>query len=195
MKRCYVCGRVKTFECFNKHSRNKDGLQQECKECRSRKRKEKVLNKPDKPREGVCLCCGETFVLLAKTRKYCSNNCKSKYNSTSLARVEWADKNLNKRMLYRAKYSAKKKGLPFNLEAEDIIIPEFCPVLGIKLAKSDHKQGGSSPSLDKIVPEKGYVKGNVRVISQRANLLKSNATIEELTMVLKDLTTILSEVD
>lgn len=97
-------------------------------------------------------------------------------------------------MAYRAKYKAKKKGLPFNIEPSDIIIPDYCPVLGIKLEKNDQKQGDSSPSLDKIVPEKGYVKGNVRVISQRANLLKSNATVEELTLVLKDLTTILTEV-
>lgn len=194
MKRCYVCGSVKGFECFNKHSRNKDGYQQECKDCRTKKRKDKVLNKPDQPRVGECLCCGKAFILLSKTRKYCSNNCRSIYNSTSIARINWADKNLDRRMVYRAKYSATKNGLPFNLSVEDISIPEFCPVLGLKLEKNDNKQGGNSPSLDKIIPEKGYIKGNVRVISQRANMLKSNATIEELKLVLKDLTSLLSEV-
>lgn len=44
-----------------------------------------------------------------------------------------------------------------------------------------------SPSLDRIDSSKGYVKGNVRVISARANMLKNNATVEELTLVLKDL--------
>jgi hypothetical protein len=44
-----------------------------------------------------------------------------------------------------------------------------------------------SPSLDRIDPSKGYVKGNVRVISARANLLKNDATVGELTLVLEDL--------
>ena len=43
------------------------------------------------------------------------------------------------------------------------------------------------PSLDRIDGAKGYVKGNVRVISHRANMLKNDATIEELELVLKDL--------
>ena len=194
MKRCYVCGRVKTFESFNKNSRNKDGVQQECKGCQARKRKEKVLNKPEQPRLGICVHCSKTFILLSKKRKFCSNNCRAGYNQTSLARLDWVENNLPSIMTYRAKYKAKKRGLPFNIEPSDIIIPDYCPVLGIKLEKNDQKQRDSSPSLDRIVPEKGYVKGNVRVISQRANLLKSNATVEELTLVLKDLTTTLTEV-
>lgn len=44
-----------------------------------------------------------------------------------------------------------------------------------------------SPSIDRIIPELGYTKGNIRVISNRANLLKSNATIEELQKVINDL--------
>lgn len=44
-----------------------------------------------------------------------------------------------------------------------------------------------SPSLDRLDSSKGYVKGNVRVISKRANQLKNNATVEEMRMVLADL--------
>lgn len=45
----------------------------------------------------------------------------------------------------------------------------------------------NDPSVDRIIPELGYTKGNVRVISNRANLLKNNASIEEIELVLEDL--------
>jgi hypothetical protein len=94
-------------------------------------------------------------------------------------------------MFHRAKVRAKKKGLPFNLELSDIIIPEFCPIFGMRLEKSQGKGAvDRSPSLDRIRSEKGYVKGNVWVISNKANTMKSNATVEELehlTAVLRSL--------
>lgn len=91
-------------------------------------------------------------------------------------------------MLRTSKHRAKKLGIDFNLTTDDICIPMCCPVLGIPLTKSD-KAGGSpdSPSIDRIDNTRGYVKGNVRVISNRANKLKSNATVRELELVLRDL--------
>ena len=72
---------------------------------------------------------------------------------------------------------------------EDIVVPDVCPVLGIPIQKNHGHQGyfDDSPSVDRIIPELGYTKGNVRVISNRANLLKNNAKIEELELVLEDL--------
>jgi hypothetical protein len=85
-------------------------------------------------------------------------------------------------MWVAAKARAKKKGLPFNLKfPEDIFIPSYCPIFGIKLEKG--LQGSpedNSPSLDRIVPELGYVRGNVAVISNRANRIKMDATYNEL---------------
>ena len=69
-------------------------------------------------------------------------------------------------------------------------IPEVCPVLGIPVNRGGvGKKGGrpDSPSMDRIDPTKGYIKGNVRVISNRANTLKCNATVAELEAVLADL--------
>ena len=83
--------------------------------------------------------------------------------------------------LFRAvRMRAKREGLPFNLEKSDIIIPTHCPVLGIELKCGKEKAANSSPSVDKVLPELGYTKGNVHVISLRANRLKSDATPEEL---------------
>lgn len=81
-------------------------------------------------------------------------------------------------MLVRAKGRAAKKGLAFSLTRGDVVIPEFCPVLGTKLGF-----GGpfdSVPSLDRIVQDRGYIPENVVVVSTRANILKRDATIEEL---------------
>lgn len=85
-----------------------------------------------------------------------------------------------KRLLIGAQKRAKDLQIPFNLEISDIIIPEFCPVLGLKLERNKgRKPGDNSPSLDRITPELGYIKDNVCVISWRANALKKNGTIEE----------------
>lgn len=42
------------------------------------------------------------------------------------------------------------------------------------------KNSPNSPSLDRIVPERGYVRGNVVIVSFRANRAKSDLTIAEL---------------
>lgn len=102
----------------------------------------------------------------------------------------------NKRPLYaavkRAKQRAKLKGLEFNLDDRLLFAPEFCPVLGLKLRYGvGHTIGGDSPSLDRIRPGGDYTMGNVRVISHRANTIKSDATIEELAAVLADLKNLL----
>lgn len=99
---------------------------------------------------------------------------------------KWEKENPESRVLRSAKYRAKRKNIPFNLEIEDIIIPEFCPVLGLKLEKGNERKNWNSPSLDRKIPALGYVKGNVRVISMRANTLKNNATSEELEKILED---------
>ena len=83
-----------------------------------------------------------------------------------------------------AKHRAKVKNVPFSIEPSDIKIPEFCPVFGTKIeygrCKVKGKTRANAASLDRIIPELGYVKGNVRVISYRANTMKSNASLEDI---------------
>lgn len=89
-------------------------------------------------------------------------------------------------MLTRAKRRAAKIGVPFELTSSDIEIPEICPILGIPIGVQQGSGRGpkdNSLSLDRIVPERGYVKGNVAVISQRANRIKNDASSEELRAV------------
>lgn len=79
-----------------------------------------------------------------------------------------------------ARSRARLNDIPFDIEESDVIIPEFCPILGIRLEVADTKRTDNSPSLDKIDPNLGYVKGNIQVISWRANNLKRDATRDEL---------------
>ena len=91
-------------------------------------------------------------------------------------------------MLSRARSRAKKKNMEFNLEESDIVIPPICPVLGIPLiVGSGGKRGPgiNSPSLDRVDNSKGYVKGNVRVVSNWVNVFKNEWTIELLEKVLE----------
>lgn len=92
----------------------------------------------------------------------------------------WRIKNYIPDMLRRARARARKESLVFNLRKEDLTIPEFCPVLGVRLGRSLGKKKETSPSLDKIIPELGYIKSNVQIISVKANWMKSNASPEEL---------------
>jgi hypothetical protein len=91
-------------------------------------------------------------------------------------------------VFHTAKKRARLKGTPFSLVLDDMPeIPEFCPVLGIRI-ESNTSSGpiDSSPSLDRINPLLGYVKGNVRFISNRANRIKADATLTELKLIVAD---------
>lgn len=73
----------------------------------------------------------------------------------------------------RARRRALRHGIDFDLPKSAIVIPDRCPVLGIHLAVSGQRSA-TSPSLDRIEPTLGYVVGNVRVISDRANRIKGD---------------------
>ena len=83
-------------------------------------------------------------------------------------------------LLRQAKRRAKVKKLEFNLTKEDIIIPDKCPIMNLKLEYKPYKFYEYSPSLDRIDNSKGYIKGNIQVISTLANRMKWNSTEQQL---------------
>lgn len=129
--------------------------------------------------------------LVGKTFRECTNkDCRLVFKITSKTVTLCPECNTKrvkstpeeKKMLNRAKERAKKSNVPFSITEKDIVIPEYCPIMGIKLEHHRGRSGAykNSPSLDRIIPEKGYVPGNVRVVSQLANQCKGNATPEEM---------------
>lgn len=107
----------------------------------------------------------------------------------SAATRRWEQKNPEKVLLRAAKARATKKNMEFNIDVSDIVIPECCPLLEIKLEfkRGSHGPHDASPTLDRIDSKKGYVKGNVWVISLMANKIKTNATVEQITLLSKNL--------
>ncbi len=97
----------------------------------------------------------------------------------------WRDESYStsQRMLNAANQRAKSKGLPFSLTLEDIVVPKNCPALGIPLRRGEGCTHDGSPQLDRLVPELGYVKGNVAVISKLANTIKQNASPKQIRAV------------
>ena len=86
------------------------------------------------------------------------------------------------KMYDNARQRSKRKGYAFDITTNYLIqiAPTYCPVFGWELKYGAGKLRYCSASIDRIVPDKGYVIGNVRIISSLANAMKSNASDEEL---------------
>lgn len=115
-------------------------------------------------------------------KRFYENNKEAALEHSSKTRKKSRAAHPEKYLLWGARDRAKSKGLPFNLELEDIFIPELCPVFNkpLKVNEGGRSHNPYSPSLDRVIPSLGYVKGNVQVISLRANKMKSDASFEEL---------------
>lgn len=92
-------------------------------------------------------------------------------------------RNARQHLVYDARARAKRNGIPCDITAEDLEWPTNCPVFGVELLYARGAEGGrrtNSATLDRRDNTKGYVKGNVFVISHRANRIKSDATPAEI---------------
>lgn len=121
---------------------------------------------------------------LAGSCKVCATQRANKWVKDNLdvvvSRKRERRSDVRKSLLENAQSRAASQNLPLNITIDDIEVPEVCPILGVRLTKAKGKAGPNSPSLDRIVPDKGYVIGNVQVISYKANAMKNNASIQEL---------------
>lgn len=125
-------------------------------------------------------------------KKYKRANAKLKDNPEKLMKYRDSLKkkthlNVEKTILNAARSRARRSNLEFNLTLEDIVIPEMCPILNIKISMSYVRHNNGSPSLDRIDNSKGYIKGNVRIISYLANAMKNSATLEQLILFSKNI--------
>lgn len=88
-------------------------------------------------------------------------------------------------LLHSAKHRAKKRGLPFSITIDDVVMPTHCPVFGMPLVVAVGRKAfrDDSPTLDRIDNEAGYIPGNVIVVSWKANRIKNDATIDDLARI------------
>lgn len=113
------------------------------------------------------------------------NGKRQKVSYCSACRRDNRRKRPEESLLHLARQRAKRLGLPCTITRADIIVPAVCPVLGIPIGVARGTVSDGSPSIDRVRPELGYVPGNVRVISFKANTIKSNATADDLRRVLQ----------
>jgi hypothetical protein len=149
-----------------------------------------MKHREEKPnRYKICKECNQSlnlnkFSLIEKwnpnsdTKNTCKK-CSAKLNEKNRRDRDW--KVDAARLLYsNIKSRCRRLGREFSIELEDIVIPEKCPVFGFDLKREDRETWMFAPSVDRIDSSKGYIKGNVTVVSRRANILKRDATLEEL---------------
>jgi len=207
-KKCKHCQEEKELIHMVKSSITKDGYINLCKGCNSRLRKNIHIDPLEMKYCPVCernlpitrfrlnrhstekvkFLCEECF----ETRLVPTTNNSHRFTilrrrvdlafkkKITAASTESRRRNFKRILLYNAEKRAKQLNLEFNLTPEDIFIPEICPILECPLKFGTKNNYDYSPSLDRIDNTRGYIKGNVRVISKKANTMKSNATLEEL---------------
>lgn len=158
-KICTKCKKEKSINEFYKDSNSKDGLTSRCKACHKKYR--------DINRE--------------KQRLY-MQNLRSTKNEIIKERKRnaWRTSDVRKILLMQARSRSNRKNIDFNIELEDIIIPELCPLLNIPFIRGVKNDYEYTYSLDRIDPSKGYIKGNVWVITKLANSMKNSASKEQL---------------
>lgn len=174
IKTCTKCATTKPFSDFSPHKLGLGGVRSICKPCSSRLTLDSRANNR-----------GTRASARRAREKYDCSPHGSAAKADAARRS--AQRNPAKHMLIRARSRCKKSGAPFLITDADIVVPGLCPVFGIPMvvaAKTFREPGYSgkhnSMSLDRIDPSKGYVPGNVAVISWRANNIKGTATLEEL---------------
>ncbi len=131
--------------------------------------------------EVICICSDKFWIasynwgISQQCSKCVLNNMQSSNITHNLSyKIEF-------RLFSSAKKRAKESKIEFNLEIEDIKIPENCPILGLKLDvsinnSSNRAPRNNAPSIDRIDSSKGYIKGNIAIISYKANVLKKDGT-------------------
>lgn len=163
MKQCTECGDVKSRSEFHRNSRAADGRQWKCKLCISDHKRERRKNDPS-----IKL---KTAQSMKRWRERNPGVNAKRLRSFRL-------KNQEKILWRQARRRAREKKLSFSITVKDIVIPKVCPVLGIEINSSGTRDYW--PSIDRTKPYLGYVKGNISVISYRANRIKNDASADEL---------------
>ena len=156
MKRCPHCEQLLPVVNFSKSKTSANGYRSWCKNCINSSR--------------------DTEENKAKCKQYYETKGRELMRS-------YKESNIQLYLWKSARARAKQKGLEFSIDVEDIIVPEVCPILGIKMCYNRGDKKDNSYSLDRIDSTKGYTKGNIWVISLKANRIKNDSTPYELRLI------------
>ena len=162
------------LEAFNKGN-SLYGRRSYCREC-----EKKIQNTPEKKKRRR-----ELELQRRKDPEYVKIS-----NMRDKIRIHNNPNSIKLALLRGAKQRAKIKGLEFNIDISDIELPNVCPLLEIPLISSCREENSTidnAYSIDRIDSNKGYIKGNVWVISYKANRIKNNASLEELELLVSNL--------
>ena len=178
-KVCSCCKRELPLEAFHKGT-GKFGRRSECKEC--------CKNKYESGEKGLER---REYRRLKKIEKRSDPNYRELERSRDTEKISNNSNSYKKSVLRAAQQRAKIRGLEFNIGLEDFDIPKLCPLLNIPLQNhiGESVLQDDSPSLDRIDSSKGYIPGNVWVISNKANRAKNNLTLSELQQLVVNLET------
>ncbi len=166
MKKCSKCEKNKSLEEFYNYSSSKDGKTHHCKECMSKYRKS----------------------VKEKSRLYMKNMRKNNNEKVKeTRRKSWRNLDPRKKLLQQSKNRAKRKNILHNIDIEDITIPKICPVLKVPFIIGTKGNYQYTHSIDRIDNSKGYVKGNIQVMTMKANNMKNSASKKELIMFAKSI--------
>lgn len=168
-KICRDCGRELPLSMFYK---NGTGYRPECKECKQKAESERRSKDVEASR--------------AKERERYHKNRDKEIISMKVYRDRLKETNYFKYFIQNKKKSVIKAGIPWDLDEAYLeeLFTGICPVFGCAIHLGGSKEDCKA-ELDRLLPSKGYVKGNVIWISSRANRLKSDVSIDELKKILK----------
>jgi len=199
-KICRTCKQEKPLSEFNKDKRQKDGYATQCKECKhayDKARYERIKNDPEYHAKKL-----EHGKKYRETHKEQIKAYSDEYNMRpevvqrkadwhQAKRENYSIEDRLKEIAHRAHNRALLKNVPCTITWKDLSYTEYCPLLEIKLNWGQTTNEGGrnidTPSLDRINPNLGYVPGNVRIISNLANMMKSSATLEQLQTFYKNI--------
>ena len=195
-KKCPKCGIEKplTSEFFGIESRSKTGFTSRCKICNLRTSgKFREIKKEKESGFRVCSSCCEKKPIDEFKKPYKDGfslirKCKS-CHAESMRKNRIKNKTVNpeynaiREKLNSARKRAKENRYSFDISIEDLMpFPSHCEVFGIKLdyVAFGYERVESLATIDKVIPELGYTKGNVRIISMKANRMKSDMSLKDI---------------
>lgn len=187
-KVCTRCGKRKKLDCYSAN-----GTRPNCKPCgviqarvcRDKQRAAWRAGELTRPAYKVCPSCWKKkasrhFGIAISNAKGLSPYCKP---CVRQIHRKYRRANIADQLIRTARTRAKASGLKFNLRRGDIEIPKYCPALGIPLKVGPGVLHHNSPTLDRVECRKGYVRGNVMVVSYLANAIKRDAKPEQIMKV------------